>query len=356
MIEIAGRKIGPEHLPYFIADIGANHDGDLERAKKLISMAAGSGVDAVKFQNFSAPKIVSRRGFEELGKVGHQADWEGSVYEEYEKASIPLEWTAELAERARACGIEYLTTPYDLEAVDTIDPYVPAWKIGSGDITYHELIRKVASKEKPIFLATGASTKDEVEAAMIATDPVPLVLMQCNTNYTGDSANRRFLNLEVIRNWTDPDTAGTFADYVGFSDHTPGHLAVCAAVALGACVIEKHFTDDHARSGPDHAFAMEPQEWRHMIAAARITHSMLGDGVKRVEANEAKVVQRRALRWVYDLSPEDCVPSGLARENFIATRPCPEGALEPYRVDELVGRFLKRDVEADTLVTMEDFE
>lgn len=354
MIEIAGRKIGPEYPPYFIADIGANHDGSLPRALSLIDQAAEAGADAVKFQNFTAPTIVSRRGFKELGKVGHQAGWEGSVYRTYMEATLPLDWTERLAARCALAGVAYLTTPYNLEVVDAIDPYVPAWKIGSGDITYLELIRHVVATGKPVLLATGASTHDEVWKALLSAVGEEarrsrLVLLQCNTNYTGDPANLSYLNLSVIPNWVR-----SYGCLVGLSDHTLAPLAVCAAVALGACVIEKHFTDDHSRPGPDHAFAMEPIQWKLMVGAARVTWGTLGDGIKRVEENEreAVVVQRRALRYTRDLRRGIF----LLESDIIATRPCPEGALEPWREKQVVGRELQQDVEADTLVRTEDFE
>ena len=372
-MEIAGRKIGPEHPPYWVADIGANHDGDLSRAHHLIELAASAGADAVKFQNFNAPKIASRRGFEELGQIGHQASWGKSVYETYEDASIPLEWASSLQAKCAALGTTFLTTPYDLETVDAIDPYVPAWKIGSGDITYLELIRKVALKGKPVFLATGASNQQDIRRALEELDDepgsgnllVPVVLLQCNSDYSGDGL--RYTNLRTLDLWHYPAlrSKGALPRAVGLSDHTPGHIAVCAAVARGASVIEKHFTDDKTRSGPDHAFAMEPQEWREMVEAANLTWQALGDGVKRVEENEreAVIVQRRALRYVASmpnggLATRGFIPAGfvLHKNQVIATRPCPSGALEPYRIDEVIGRRLKRDVEMDTLVRLEDFE
>jgi N-acetylneuraminate synthase len=174
-----------------------------------------------------------------------------------------------------------------------------------------------------------------------------IVLMQCNTNYTADPENFRFVNLSVLGRWRQrhPDAV------LGLSDHTPGHLAVCAAVALGARVFEKHFTDDNSREGPDHAFAMTAQSWREMVDAANATDAALGDGVKRVEANEgeAHVVQRRALRFARDL------PAGhrLGPGDVIPTRPCPEGGIPPHRAGEVVGRDLAVAVAADTLVTAE---
>ncbi len=346
-ITIAGRRIGPGEPLYFVADIGANHDGSLDRAYRLIELAAEAGADAAKFQNFIAPRIVSRRGFEELGaQIAHQSGWEKPVYEVYEDASVPEDWTPRLANRCREAGIDYFTSPYDIATVDAVEPYVPAFKIGSGDITWLEIVRHIAGKGKPVLLAAGAATEVDVDRAMAAVHERTrdVVLMQCNTNYTGDPDNLRHLNLAVLRAW-----AARYPDAVlGLSDHTAGHVSVCAAVALGARVFEKHFTDDNDRPGPDHAFAMTPPTWRAMVDAARATDATLGDGVKRIEANErdAVVVQRRALRFARDL------PAGhrLGADDLVATRPCPPEGLPPYRIEEVLGRDLAVAVSADGLV------
>jgi len=346
---IAGRRVGPGHPPYLIADIGANHDGSLDRALHLVDLAAHAGAHAAKFQNFQAPTIVSRRGFDEMPRMAHQAAWKTSVYEVYERASVPLEWIAPLAERCAAAGIEYLTTPYALELVDAVDPYVRAIKIGSGDVTWLELLRHVATKGKPVLLGTGASTLDDVDRALAALAGAPgVVLMQCNTNYTGDEANLGYVNLRVLETFRQryPEPV------LGLSDHTPGHVTAVAAVALGARVIEKHFTDDTAREGPDHGFAMTPATWRDMAEAVAVAFAALGDGIKRIEPNEedSAVVQRRALRFARAL------PAGhrLARGDLRATRPIPPDGLEPYRAGELEGHVLVRQVEADEVARIAD--
>jgi sialic acid synthase SpsE len=349
-LEIAGRRIGASYPPYFVADIGANHDGDLERALHLIDLAAEAGADAVKFQNFAARTIVSRAGFEDLGdRIAHQSAWAKPVYEIYEDASLPLDWTPRLAERCRAAGTVYFTTPYDLPAIDAVDPYVPAYKVGSGDITWTEAIRHMAGKGKPLLLATGACEEIDVDRALAVAraHTNQIVLLQCNTNYTGERENLHHLNLRVLTRYAQryPDVL------LGLSDHTPGHVSVCAALALGAVVFEKHFTDDTSRTGPDHAFAMTPHTWREMVEAAQLTAATLGDGVKRIEANEIEsaVVQRRALRYTADL------PAGhrLGPRDVFPTRPCPPDGLAPYELDRVLGRELRTAVSADSLVSLE---
>lgn len=186
---------------YFIADIAANHDGSLDRAKKLIQLAAESGADAAKFQNFKAETIVSRRGFNELGeKLTHQAKWVRDVFDVYKDAELPIEWTDELISTCKKFGIDYFTAPYDLEYVDYFADKMPFYKIGSGDITWTASIRRMAEKGIPVLLATGASTLEEViQAMMILREyAVPVVVMQCNTNYTGEIDNFNYLNLTVI--------------------------------------------------------------------------------------------------------------------------------------------------------------
>jgi N-acetylneuraminate synthase len=347
-VTIGNRRIGPGEPLYFVADIGANHDGSLDRAYRLIELAAEAGADAAKFQNFVAPRIVSRRGFEELGgQIAHQSAWGKPVYDVYRDAGLPEDWTPLLATRCREAGIDYFTSPYDIATVDAVDPFVPAYKIGSGDITWLEIVRHIAGKGKTVLLATGASDDVDVDRAMavLRERAAGVVLMQCNTNYTADPANLRHVNLAVLDRWR-----GRHPDVVlGLSDHTSGHLAVCAAVALGARVFEKHFTDDSSRTGPDHAFAMTPASWRAMVEAARATDAALGDGVKRVEDNEreAAVVQRRALRFARDLPAGHRIGPG----DVVATRPCPLEGLPPYRIDDVLGRDLAVAVDTDSLVT-----
>ena len=248
-MKLGKKTVGLEHPTYFIADISANHDGDLERAKLLIRLCAEAGANAAKFQNFRAAKIVSDRGFQSLGgQLSHQSKWKKSVFQVYKDASLPWEWTEELKEECDKSGIDYFSAPYDLEAVDMLDPYVDIFKIGSGDITWPEMLRKIASKKKPVLLATGASEIGEVQRAVdeiLAINP-ELVLMQCNTNYTGSLENFRHIHLRVLETYRSK-----FPGVVlGLSDHTPGHATVLGSVTLGARVIEKHFTDDNTREGP----------------------------------------------------------------------------------------------------------
>lgn len=291
---IGTRCVGLNQPTYFIADIGSNHEGDLIRAYKLIDLAAEAGADAVKFQHFRAEHIVSDAGFKALGdKLGHQAGWKESVFDTFKRYEVPWSWTPELAKACKAAGVDFLSTPYDLEAVHHLDPFVPAFKVGSGDIDYSKMLWHIATKNKPVLLATGAAELAEVEQALIQLADAPDVcLMQCNTNYTGDEANFKHINLNVLNTYRQkfPDV-----EVLGLSDHTPGRVTVLGAVAMGARIIEKHFTDDNGRDGPDHPFAMNPETFKRMVSDTRLLEQALGDGIKRVEENEAetRIIQRR---------------------------------------------------------------
>jgi N-acetylneuraminate synthase len=340
-IKIEDRWIGDGEPTYFIADIGANHDGSLERAVKLIYLAARAGADAAKFQNFRAAHIVSRQGFDALPQQSHQAKWKKSVFQVYQSASIPWEWTETLKRACTEARIHYFSTPYDLETVDFLDRFVGAYKIGSGDITWIEELEHIARKGKAMLLATGASTLAEVDRAVQAIRAInpQLLLMQCNTNYTGKAENFRYVQLNVLRTF-----AVVYPDLpLGLSDHTPGHAAVLGAVALGARAIEKHFTDDCSREGPDHAFALDPSTWREMVNRTRELEFALGDGTKKVEENEREtvVIQRRCLRATRDL------PCGavLVRSDIEPLRPAPLDSISPYEVEKIVGRTLGRSIQ-----------
>jgi sialic acid synthase SpsE len=338
---IGPRKIGPSEPTYFIADIAANHDGDLARAKSLMTLAKNAGADCAKFQHFRASHIVSDYGFKALGgQLSHQATWKKSVFEVYAEASLPWEWTAELAAHAKVIGIEFMSAPYDLEAVDHLNPFVNAFKIGSGDINWIEELSYVASKGKPVILATGAAAMSDVVRAMdvLLDSGVPIVLMQCNTNYEGTIENIHHINLRVLTHYAQMFPQVT----LGLSDHTPGHVTVLGAVALGARAIEKHFTDDTSRIGPDHGFSMDPFTWRAMVDDTRMLEAALGDGVKKVEENEVHtiVVQRRCVRAARALKAGETI----TREDVEVLRPAPSSAIPAHEVQALIGATVNRPI------------
>lgn len=342
ILEIDGRQIGESHPTYFIADIAANHDGDLGRAVELIHLAAAAGADAAKFQHFNAETIVSDIGFRALGeRLSHQANWKKSVFEVYKEASVDIGWTSTLAEASKHAGISFFTSPYSMDLVDAIDTYVPAYKIESGDLTWIEIIEYIARKNKPCIIATGASTLDDVDRAVSAAlaHNSQLALLQCNTNYTVSVENYRFIQLNVLKTYRDMYPSMV----LGLSDHTAGHATVLGAVSLGARIVEKHFTDDANRTGPDHAFSMTPTTWSEMVDRTRELEAALGGGVKRIEDNEREtaVLQRRSIRLRAALN----AGSRVERQNVTLLRPCPPGSLLPYDLPSVIGRTLVRDMQ-----------
>ena len=336
---IGTRKIGPTEPTYFIADIAANHDGNLDRAKELMTLAKSAGAECAKFQHFRAEHIVSDHGFRSLGgQQSHQATWEKSVFEVYQDASLPWEWTASLAAHAESIGIEFMSAPYDLEAVEHLNPYVNAFKVGSGDVNWLEELSAIALLGKPVILATGAAELTDVTRAMnlLGEFNIERVLMQCNTNYEGSLENIHHVNLRVLQQYAELFPGVT----LGLSDHTPGHVTVLGAVALGARVVEKHFTDDTTRVGPYHGFSMDPHTWSAMVTDTRKLEAALGSGVKGIEDNELEtiVLQRRCVRASRDIAAGE----KLTRDDLHVLRPAPRDAVPAHEVTQVVGHTTLR--------------
>lgn len=346
--KIGKSEIALDKPTYFIADIGANHDGDIKRAKKLIRLCAKNGADAVKFQHFSAKTIVSDYGFKNLrSKQSHQSKWKKSVFNTYKDASIKLEWTNVLKLECKKNKIDFFTSPYSLELVDYVNKYICAYKIGSGDISWHQIIEKISRKKKPVLLATGASTLKEVNKAvqLILKKNKDIVIMQCNTNYTADKKNLNFVNLNVLNVYKKK-----FPNAIlGLSDHTHGHVTVLGAVSLGARVVEKHFTDDNSRYGPDHKFAMNPKTWSEMVSATRELEKSFGDGVKKIENNEKEtvVIQRRSVRSSRNLDKGHIINLN----DLVFLRPFPKNSLNPYEYKKLIGKKLKYKIKKHECLT-----
>ncbi len=348
---IGKKKIGKNCPVYFIADIAANHDGNLETAIKLIEQSALAGADAAKFQHFSAETIVSDYGFKKLGSnLSHQSEWKKSVFDVYKDASIPLEWTPILKKECKKNNIEFLTSPYSIEIVDFVDQYLEAYKIGSGDITWFEIINHIALKQKPYIVATGASNENDVSEVIEKFQKInsKICIMQCNTNYTADSNNFNFINLNFLKKLKQkyPNLI------IGLSDHTHGHSTVLGSIALGAKVIEKHFTLSNDLEGPDHKFSMTPKTWREMIDRSRELELSLGNGEKKIEDNEKDTVilQRRAIRAKKNLKKNTL----LTRDDFIVLRPCPKDAIDPRYIDKIIGKKINKDISEHEIFKWED--
>jgi sialic acid synthase SpsE len=337
---IGNSQINSESRTYFIADIAANHDGDLNRATELIYMAKEAGADAIKFQHFKAETIVSDFGFKNVGsKLSHQETWKKSIYEVYKDAEVPLTWTKFLHKTCKKADMDFFTSPYDINEMDAINNFISAYKVGSGDITFHDIVMKMAKYQKPMLVATGASDISEVTELINKIKKINnhIVLMQCNTNYTASAENFRYIHLNVLKSY-----AKLFPDVIlGLSDHTLGHTTVLGAVTLGAKVIEKHFTDNNDLNGPDHKFSMNPTTWKEMINRTRELELALGGTIKKVEENEKEtvVVQRRCLR-----ASRDLIKDNIITEDMIEIlRPAPNDAILPHEIDKIIGKKLKNN-------------
>jgi N-acetylneuraminate synthase len=339
--KINNKIISKNSQAYFIADIAANHDGSLLRAKKLIKLAARSGANAAKFQHFKAETIVNKKEFDKMNKLSHQSLWKESVFEVYKKASINNQWNQELLKECKKNKIDFMTAPYDLDYVDQLNKFICAYKIGSGDITWKEIIEKISKKNKPVILATGASNFYEVINAVkiIKKFNKKIVLMQCNTNYTNNINNFKYINLNVLKLYKK-----YFKNEVilGLSDHTPEYTTVLGAIALGAKVIEKHFTDDNLRHGPDHKFSMNPKNWNKMIVESRNLENALGNGSKVIEKNEKEtsLIQRRGVYASRNLRKGEILKKNMT----ICLRPKLTNSISPFEIDKFIGKTLIKNI------------
>ena len=292
-IKIGNRLIGKGHPSYIIADIGANFDNDINKAKQLIDAAKAAGANCAKFQSFLADKIVSGKGFASMTLKGVHGTWGRGVDEVFRDAEFPRAWHKELADYCVKVGIDFSSSPYDFEAVDLcVEVGVPYIKIGSGDITWLEMLEYIAKTGKPLFLATGDATMAEIDEAVRTIQEAgcyDLALMQCITNYP---SLVKSANINVLRNYKK-----TFDILTGYSDHSPGSVVVLGSIALGACVIEKHFTLSKKDKGPDHNHSMDVSEFTQMVKDIRALESAMGGTQKFVveEENETVIVQRRGL-------------------------------------------------------------
>jgi sialic acid synthase SpsE len=339
---IGDRLVGPGHPTYVIAEAGANHNRDLGMARELIDVAAAAGADAVKFQTYSGATRYSRKTprFKYLAPVTSKPPTEL-----LEDISLPREWQPELAAHARAKGLEFMSTPFDLAAVRELDALdVPALKIASFELVDLPLIRAAAATGRPLLLSTGMAVLGEIEDAMRAAQEAgaPAIgLMQCTSVYP---APPHTINLRAMA--TMERALGV---PVGLSDHSLGTAIPIAAAALGAAFIEKHYTLSRELPGPDHPFAVEPGELNEMVAGIRAAQVALGNGRKEgpspEEREEMFTLGRRSLIVTRDL------PAGTVLEPDMITTKRPGYGIAPKHLELVLGRPLKLDVEEDEVLT-----
>jgi sialic acid synthase SpsE len=340
--EIAGRRVGPGEPVYVVAEAGANHNRDLSMAKELIDVAADAGADAVKFQTYTGSGLYSAK----TPRFEYLKD-ERSPAELLDTLALPREWQAELAAYAGSRGIPFFSTPFDADAVDGLAALgVPAMKIASFELVDLPLIGRVAAVGVPVILSTGMATYGEIEDALDAVGQVgnpSVALLRCASVYP---APAEIMNLRAMATMRD-----AFGVPVGLSDHTTGIAVPTAAAALGAELIEKHFTLSRELEGPDHPYALEPDELRAMIAAVREVEAALGNG--RVEGPselEAVEMYRLGRRSIVAASP---IPAGTTITPEMLTTKRPGYGVKPKFIDALVGRVARVDIDEDEVITWE---
>jgi len=335
-IKIGSKLVGENQPTYFIADIGANFDNDLEKAKKLALAVKKAGADVVKFQTFLADKIVSGPSFAKMNLKGIHGTWKKPINEIFKEVEFPREWHKKLFDYCKKIGIAFTSSPYDFEGVDLLDKIgVDFFKIGSGEITWHEMLEYIAKKNKPMILSTGDSTLAEVDEAVRIIEKTgnnKLILLQCITNYPSKIESA---NINVLKTY---QTA--FDIIAGYSDHSPGDVVVLGSIALGAKVIEKHFTLNKKDKGPDHPHSMEPQEFKQMVEKTRLLEKALGSTRKKVvkEEFETVIVQRRSLHAKRDIKKGEIIK----KQDIIELRPA-IGILPKYK-SVVIGRKAKKSI------------
>lgn len=336
------RVVGGEHPSYVIAEIGANHNRDLDVARELIDRAAEAGVDAVKFQTYSGSRLYSRKTprFRYLEPITDK-----TPAELLEEISLPREWQQTLSDHARERGVHFFSSPFDHDAVrELAEIGVPALKIASFELVDLPLIQVAAATGIPLLLSTGMSTLSEVEDALHAAvqgGATAVGLMQCTSLYPAPPERANLRAMDTMRRAFDVP--------VGLSDHTTSISIPIAAAALGAAFVEKHFTLDRTMKGPDHPFALEPAELVQMVAGIRDAEAALGDGRKDgpspEEAEEMFTLGRRSLIATADLA------RGTVLTRAMITTKRPGYGIAPKFLDTVIGRELKIDVEEDEILT-----
>ena len=345
-ISIDGRKIGTDYAPYIIAEMSANHNGSIENAFKIIEQAKRCGADAVKLQTYTADTITLNSRAPEFMICGTL--WDGqSLHELYQKAHMPWDWHKPLFDFAREQDITIFSSPFDFSAVDLLESLnAPAYKIASFEMVDLPLIRYVAQTGKPMIISTGMADADEIAEAVETAKSAgcrELVVLHCVSGYPAPAAD---YNLRTL-----PDMAARFGTLVGLSDHTLDNTTAVASVVLGACVIEKHFTLDRNGGGADDSFSLEPDGLQALCRDSKTAWQALGRVHYGLKSSEQGNVQfRRSLYFVKDMQKGDAIDETCIR----SVRP--GFGIAPKHFDELIGKRLTRNVQANTKTDWADFE
>lgn len=339
VIHVKERGIGTGLPTYVVAELSANHHGDFDRAVCIIRAAKEAGADAVKLQTYT-PDTITIRSERECFKIGGGTLWDGqTLHDLYDRASTPWEWHAELQKIATALGLDFFSSPFDESAVDFLETLrVPAYKIASPEIVDLLLIAKVARTGKPLIISTGMASSEEIREAIETArncGASEIVLLKCTSAYP---APPEAMNLRTI-----PELARLFEVPVGLSDHTVGIAAPVAAVALGACIIEKHLTLSRSDPGPDSAFSLEPSEFRAMVDAIRVAEKALGSvQIGPVPGEQSIRAFRRSLFVVENMKRGEI----FTPQNLRSIRPA--NGLHTRHLQQVIGKPCTRDVERGT--------
>jgi N,N'-diacetyllegionaminate synthase len=342
--EIAGRQIGGGSACYVIAEAGANHDRKLDQAKELISVAARCGADAVKFQTYTGSNLYSRftPPFEYLDEISKEPP-----SELLDRIALPREWQGELQAYANSLSITWFSSPFDQDAVETLEEIdVPAYKIASFEIVDLDLIRRCAATGKPLIISTGMASMGEIEDALLACEAEGndcVALLHCVSAYPASPESANLRAIDTIKR--------AFGVPTGFSDHTLGIAVAIAASALGADLIEKHFTLSRQLKGPDHPFALEPPELKAMVSGVREARMALGDGRKIGPTPEEKGEMYEMARRSIVAATE--IPAGTTIRREMLTVKRPGYGIKPKFIDWVVGRIAKKDIAEDEVITEE---
>jgi N-acetylneuraminate synthase/N,N'-diacetyllegionaminate synthase len=347
VVRIGGRAIGPGARCFVIAEAGVNHNGDVDAARRLVDAAADAGADAVKFQTFRAEGVAAARAPKAVYQLETTAAAESQL-EMLRRLELDEAAFAELKARAEGRGLVFLSTPFDEESVELLERLdVAAYKIASPDVANLLLLASVGRRRRPVLLSTGTADLAEVAAALetlTAAGAAGVVLLHCVSAYPTPFDQANLLAITTL--------AERFPVPVGYSDHTEGDEAALAAVALGACVLEKHLTLDRTLPGPDQRTSLEPEELARLVLRVRRVEAALGDGVKRpVEAERANLATvRRSLAAAEDLA------AGTVLGESMLTALRPGTGIPPARIGDVVGRTLRRDVRRGELLAAGDLE
>jgi N-acetylneuraminate synthase/N,N'-diacetyllegionaminate synthase len=346
-IHIGSRKIGSGEPVFIIAEAGVNHNGDLEIAEEMVDAAADAGADAVKFQTFRADEVVSASAPKARYQIENTGEG-GSQLEMIKRLELSPDSHRKLIERCQARGIMFLSTPFDFPSADLLEGLsVPAYKVPSGEITNWPFLEHIASKRKPVILSTGMSYLNEVEQAvkvLRAAGCSELVILHATSSYPAAAASANLRAMQTL--------ADCFHTPVGLSDHTTGIEVALAATALGASILEKHFTLDRSMAGPDHKASLEPAELRSLVRGVRTVESALGDGRKQPVPSEEDV-RRVARRSIVACRT---IPSGTLMARDLLAYKRPGTGIPPSRLKDVIGRKTTRTIPADTLIRFEDLE